>query len=231
MSFLERENEIFKFLDYLIERKVDFIVVGGYAVSSLGKHRFSVDCDLTISKKQLKPITDALQTNNFEKSIEKKGFDQIYGGEFINFKRLIGGFPITIDLLIDSLVCRSTAAAWSYDYITKESIEMNVTGLEMAVRCKVPKKELMIAFKIHAGRKTDIRDFIMLQENVDLKTIVKHINRGNIDILKSQINNMLKSFDDPNLVDSLKGVFSMKGEVERQIETAKKLLIQILNSL
>jgi hypothetical protein len=42
---------------------------------------------------------------------------------------------------------------------------------------------------------------------------------------------MLKSFDDPNLVDSLKGVFSMKGEVERQIETAKKLLIQILNSL
>jgi hypothetical protein len=89
----------------------------------------------------------------------------------------------------------------------------------------------MIAFKIHAGRKTHIRDFIMLQENVDLKTIVKHINRGNIDILKSQINNMLKSFDDPNLVDSLKGVFSMKGEVERQIETAKKLLIQILNSL
>jgi len=231
MSFLERENEILKFLDYLIERKVDFIVVGGYAVSSLGKHRFSVDCDLTISKNQLKAITVALQTNNFEKSMEKKGFDQIYSGEFMNFKKLVGGFPITIDLLIDSLVCRSTAAAWSYDYITKESTVMNVSGLEMAVRCKVPKKELLVAFKIHAGRKTDIRDFIMLQENVDLKNIIRHINRGNITTLKSQINHMLKLFDDPNLVDSLKGVFSLKGEVERQIETAKKLLIQIFNSL
>ncbi|HUX99792.1 MAG TPA: hypothetical protein VMV49_09580 [Candidatus Deferrimicrobium sp.] len=231
MSFLERENEILKFLDYIVEKRVDFIVVGGYAVSSLGKHRFSVDCDLTISKKQLKAMTDALLTNNFEKAIEKRRFDQIYGGEFMNFKKLIGGFPITIDLLIDSLVCRSTAAAWSYDYITKESIVMNVSGLEMAVRCKVPKKEMLIAFKIHAGRKTDIRDFIMLQENVDLQTIIKYITKGNITILKSQINHMLKLLDDPNLVDSLKGVFSLKGEVERQIETAKKLLIQILNSL
>jgi len=42
---------------------------------------------------------------------------------------------------------------------------------------------------------------------------------------------MRKLLDDPNLVDSLKGVFSLKGEVERQIETAKKLLIQIFNSL
>ena len=50
MEFVNRENEILRTLDSLVEEEVDFVVVGGYAVSGLGKHRFSVDCDIVISK-------------------------------------------------------------------------------------------------------------------------------------------------------------------------------------
>jgi len=54
MELVNRENEILRTLDSLVEKEMDFVVVGGYAVSGgLGKHRFSVDCDIVISKAEL----------------------------------------------------------------------------------------------------------------------------------------------------------------------------------
>lgn len=48
MELIEREREILRILDKL--KNTDFILVGGYAVSSLTIHRLSVDCDLVVSK-------------------------------------------------------------------------------------------------------------------------------------------------------------------------------------
>ena len=53
MGFLEREKEIIKTIRAMNEAELDFIVVGGYAVSALARHRFSVDCDIVISKRKL----------------------------------------------------------------------------------------------------------------------------------------------------------------------------------
>ena len=39
MEFVNRENEIVHTLDSLVEAELDFVVVGGYAVSGLGKQR------------------------------------------------------------------------------------------------------------------------------------------------------------------------------------------------
>lgn len=50
MEFVNRENKILQTLNCLVEEEVDFVVVGGYAVTGLGKHRFSVDCDIVISR-------------------------------------------------------------------------------------------------------------------------------------------------------------------------------------
>ena len=46
-ELIKKENEIFDILQKFIEEKLDFIIVGGYAVSSF-KHRFSVDADIVI---------------------------------------------------------------------------------------------------------------------------------------------------------------------------------------
>ena len=52
MEFVKRENEIVHTLKSLAEEKLDFVVVGDYAVSGLGKHRFSADCDVVVPKKE-----------------------------------------------------------------------------------------------------------------------------------------------------------------------------------
>ena len=43
--FVERENEILKTIRAFADAGLDFVAVGGYAVSGLGRHRFSVDLE------------------------------------------------------------------------------------------------------------------------------------------------------------------------------------------
>jgi len=61
MELIEREREILRILDKL--KNTDFILVGGYAVSSLTIHRLSVDCDLVVSK-SLDKIRRAIRYNS-----------------------------------------------------------------------------------------------------------------------------------------------------------------------
>ena len=68
LEFVKRENEIFRILKRLVEKELDVIVVGGYAVSGLARHRFSVDCDLVVPKRELR---------NLEELLEKEGFDDL----------------------------------------------------------------------------------------------------------------------------------------------------------
>jgi hypothetical protein len=113
MRFVNKENEILRTLDVLVEEEMDFVVVGGYAVSGLGKHRFSVDCDIVISKAKLGETQAVLKRRGYEIEIEKTGFDGTYAGEFVRYKKKVGELPVTFDLLVGSLVCRTTGAAWS----------------------------------------------------------------------------------------------------------------------
>ena len=169
MEFVNRENEILQTLNKLTQEKLDFVVVGGYAVSGLGKHRFSVDCDIVISKEENDKTADILKRHGFELNGEKAGFDETYCGEFARYKKKVSGLPVTFDLLIGSLACRNTDGSWSYEYIKKHSVEAAISGIEKLANCRVPEEELMIAFKIHSARKTDVRDVIILLENSDSK--------------------------------------------------------------
>ena len=102
MEFVRREKEIILTINRFSEEKMDFVVVGGYAVSGLGAHRFSVDCDAVVPKSELPLAEDLLQKYGFEKNIEKKGFDETYAGEFVSYKKKVGELPVTFDLLVGS---------------------------------------------------------------------------------------------------------------------------------
>jgi len=222
MEFVKRENEILLILKKLSEEKLDFIVVGGYAVSGLARHRFSVDCDIVIPKKELETLEKVLKKEGFEKHASKTGFDEVYAGEFVSYRKEVNELPVTVDLLVGSLVCRATEASWSFDYIKKNSLEANITGIETSVTCRIPEKELLIAFKIHSGRKADIRDIIMLREDANFEKILKHIKKGKKEALKEQIKKIITALEDPNLVDSLKGVFTLTTDVKKQIKSTQK---------
>ena len=231
MEFVNRENEIFHTLDSLVAAELDFVVVGGYAVSGLGKHRFSVDCDIVISKAKLGETVAVLKRCGYEIEVEKTGFDGTYAGKFIRCKKRVGGLPVTFDLLVESLVCRTTEAAWSFEYIKKHSIETAIGGIENVVNCKVPEKELMIAFKIHSARRTDVRDTIMLMENSNMSKVLPHLRRGKPQVLKKQVNNIIDMLNDTRLVDSLKGVFTLTIDVQKQIVNARKKIENLSKEL
>ena len=231
MAFVERENEILKTIREMVDAGLDFIVVGGHAVSSLARHRFSVDCDVVISKARIKEFDELLERQGFKKHIERSGFDETYAGEFVSYEKRVVNLPVTIDLLVNSLVCRATGASWSYDYIITHSIEANIPGLEASVRCRIPEKELLIAFKIHSGRRADVRDVVMLSENTDVEKILNHIKRGNIDALMNQVRKIKDALEDVKLIDSLKGVFTLTVDVKKQITNSKKIINKIFTNV
>jgi hypothetical protein len=143
----------------------------------------------------------------------------------------LGALPVTFDLLVGSLVCRTTGAAWSFEYIKKYSIENTIGGTEKMVKCRVPEKELMIAFKIHSARKTDVRDTVVLMENSNMRKVLTHLRRGKADILKKQVNDIIEMLNDERLVDSLKGVFTLTIDVRKQIIDVRKKIENLSKEL
>ncbi|HIE14934.1 TPA: hypothetical protein EYP70_06640 [Candidatus Bathyarchaeota archaeon] len=214
-------------LKEFFDRGLDFTVVGGYAVSGLAKHRFSVDLDIVIGKEDVEKFERILGEIGFEKNLERAGFDDVYGGKFINYIKRINDLPVTVDLLVGSLVCRNTNASWNFNYIKRYSVIANIAGIELSAIARVPEKELLIAFKIHSGRKADVRDIVLLIEDAEVERIAKHLKRGDLKLLKAQINNIIEMLKDAKLVDSLKGVFAIRSDVSKQIENARKKLEKI----
>lgn len=55
--FVERENEILRIIRSFTNAYLEFVVVGGYTLSGLGRHRFSVNLDVVIEEKDLEAFT------------------------------------------------------------------------------------------------------------------------------------------------------------------------------
>jgi len=230
MEFVKRENEIMRVLKRLVEARLDFILVGGYAVSGLAKHRFSMDCDVVVPKKELE-FEEVLREEGFLRHTRKAGFDEAYGGEFVSYRKEVNHSSITFDLLVASLVCRATRAAWSFDYVKRYSTEANIAGIETSVTCRIPERELLIAFKVHSARRADIRDIIMLMEDADLEEVFEHIKKGEKEALRRQVSKIMDALEDPNLVNSLKGVFTLGKDVEKQIKRTREGMEAILKAI
>jgi NAD-dependent DNA ligase len=71
----------------------------------------------------------------------------------------------------------------------------------------------------------------MLREGSDLEKVLKHLRRGKIDALIGQIGKIVEALSDKNLVDSLKGVFTLTVDVGREIESTRKDIESILKSI
>ena len=222
MDLIGREREILRILDRLT--KTDFVLVGGYTVSSLTLHRFSMDCDLVVPA-QFDMIKSILRKEGYAPHIKKDGFNATYGGRFENYIKRINNNSVAVDLLIKSLVSRNTNASWSFDYIKKHSVLSGIGN--PSVECRVPERELLVAMKIHSGRGADIRDIIMLIKDCNLEKVLNHIRRGDIGLLEDKINRILETLNDEKLTDSLKGVFRLKRDVKNDIKKAREIINEI----
>lgn len=224
-EFIKRENEIFDILQKLIDAGLDFIVVGGYAVSAF-KHRFSVDADIVISSENLGKFENILKEQGFKKVIEK-ALENIYSSKFIRYEKK--EFKVSVDLLIDALASRTTDASFNYDLFLKNSEKKKIIGTEKEIYVRIPIKELLIATKLHSGRLTDFRDIAALARGTDLDLIKSLSSRGDINKVKENLKNLNKGVNNKNFIDSFKGVFlEKKFDIDlKQVEKISKIKVQI----
>ena len=113
-DFSDREKECFTFLK-LIPKDKKYVIIGGYAVSSFGFPRFSVDLDITIPENELSFFKKLISDSGYEFKIWKE--DLAYSGKFERYKKDL----VSIDLLINGVQSRQTGYNYPFQYIFKNS--------------------------------------------------------------------------------------------------------------
>lgn len=226
-GFVDRENQIFQILQEFKDHGLDFIVVGGYAVSAF-QHRFSVDADLMIRDEDLDRFTAVLEEQGYEQ-VGDRELD-VYGGRYLAYQK-DRELPVTIDLLVNSLQCRQTDASWSYHYFREYSTTAEIQGSEKAVTVRIPERELLIAVKLHSGRLTDSRDAVALATDIDLGRLEKHLDRGDKKQLHEVLKEVRETISDPDFEDAFKGVFSQQELPDENIQTILEFIDEQLGGL
>lgn len=215
-DLIKKENSIFEILQKFIDSSLNFIIVGGYAVSSF-KHRFSVDADIVIKNEDLKDFEKILKKEGFKKTISKE-LENIYSSRFIRYDK----DTASIDLMIDALASRATDASFSHELLLNNSSKRKIIGIEKEITAIVPSKEILIVTKIHSGRLTDFRDVAALAKDSDLNKIKKFLFIGNIAEVNNNLKNLNKVINDSKFVDSFKGVF-MEKKFDIDLNQIKKI--------
>ena len=220
-SFIERENEIFDVIGSFNKSGLKYVLVGGYAVS-IYMHRFSVDADVCIDKKDLDFFQNALKIKHFNLT-KRKELKDVYKGQFECYSKKTK-LPITIDLMIGSIASRQTNASISFNQIYTNSVVAKITGIEKTVSARIPIKELLIALKIHSARLTDARDIVALCHDLNFEFVEKFVNIGNAKEVQNNLNNLIVAFKSDNFKDAFKGVFSIEKLPKDNIENAIMLM-------
>ncbi len=206
-EFIKRENLIFEIMQKFIDAKLEFVVIGGYGVSAY-KHRFSVDLDIVIKKGDLAQFEQLLQENKFTKTIFKT-LHHPYAPIFMRYARK-DVLPVSVDLLVNGVAVRQTGASFSFEVLNNNSEIKKIIGTEKEVIAKVPRREILIALKLHAGRLTDFRDAAALCKDIDCKFLQKIIRRGDSEVVNKHIKKLLDLIETNQFIDSFKGTFVEK---------------------
>ena len=224
-SLIERENEIFNTLNKFSNKGLEFIVVGGYAVSAY-KHRFSVDADIVIKESDLEMFEKILKKSGFIKQ-QTKSLEDIYASKFMRYEKKEP--VISVDMLINGLVSRTTNASFSFELLLKNSQTKKIMGAEKEINVRIPNKETIIAMKLHSGRLTDFRDIAAIAKGTNINEIKELITRGDFPPLKKNLIALNQTIKDKNFIDSFKGVFIEK-KFDIDIVQLEKIS-QLLNAL
>lgn len=226
-----REAEIIRIIKILGLHRDKFVVIGGYAVNALTTHRFSVDCDAVIAKRDLKRFENILKGEGYKKMKAVKELKGIYGAQVREYNKLVGNRRVSVDIFVNSVTCRETGGEWSYPLIRKNAIEANVVGLTDSASAFVAKRELLTAMKIHSGRDADLRDVIMLSEGTDWEAVAKFSACGVRNKVIEQLTSGIETVSKEEFPSALRAEFSLRLEVAPLIkitiaglDTVRKLL-------
>jgi hypothetical protein len=228
-----RERTCFDFLKSIPANR-KYIVVGGFAVSAYEFPRLSVDLDIVIPGEEVKFFRKLIKDQGFIFGKEKSDFDDTYGGKYekyIKEERL----PVSVDLLINSVLARQTNYSYSFKYLFKHSEAREIRGWhpDAKVTVRVPKKEMLIALKMNSMRMADKRDIIMLcYEESDADMIIRHLKNCPRDRIMDNLNELLVLVGSRDHDNSIKGVFSLSDDVlKRAVGRCEKVMGEVLEMM
>ncbi|MDO8460092.1 MAG: nucleotidyltransferase family protein [Nanoarchaeota archaeon] len=221
VGLLEREQEVMRILSLFLDKGLNFIVVGGYAISTY-KKRFSIDLDVVVKEEELKEFEKLLEKEGYSLHYEKE-IALMYGENFKRFMKKMNNLPVDIDLLINGLASRTTNATWGFDYIKRHSVKRKLNNSEFLT----PEKELLIAMKFHSGRLSDTRDIVALMP-CDKEKLKQHLLNGDIKKLKQSMKKQSSFLNKPQFDDSFKGIFGPFSYSEKDVQTAIELIKEFM---
>jgi hypothetical protein len=228
MRIRERERVC---IDLIAKFPKRFVLIGGYATSAYEFPRFSVDLDLVVRGRDVREFRELLEGEGFKLVQEAGGFSEVYEGKFMRFQKKVDGLPVSVDLLVDMVQSRQTGAAYSFDYLWRNSEVRRVvgSGVRESAETRVADREMLTALKINSLRKADQRDIISLcGENLDTSKVLNHLERAPREKIMDHIDILLKTLEDPRGRDSIKGVFGISDDVYGKIiEKATKELSRV----
>jgi Uncharacterised nucleotidyltransferase len=223
MSFNNRSNALIELLDELNENDLQYVLVGGYAVSAFNT-RFSTDLDIVVAPDNKDLFVSFLETRGFEET-DNHAKTWFYDTEVIEYeKRLAPQQPIGFDLLVNGLGCRQTEAQWSFDYLYDHSSEQEVSGGTVATVAQSIDGSVLVAAKLHSGRETDLRDVLAVAEEINLDTVTPHLHRGDQDALRTQLKRSLEILDGEDLKHGFRSDFGASAVSEETITALRTYL-------
>ncbi len=177
------EQSYKKIITFLNELKIDYLVIGGIAVSILGNPRETNDIDLCIfiNKKRVKNFIEEAIKRNY--TVEKE--------KMLNRAKTVGSFYIIDgDVRIDFVI-----ASHPLEYSAlKRKILVDISG----VKAYFPSPEDLILLKIIPGRLQDLADIENIvkrhADKLDKKYLLDWAMRLSDEAEDSRVYNEIKKF-------------------------------------
>jgi hypothetical protein len=227
----EREKECFQLLNELPNER-QYVLIGGYAVSSFQFPRYSVDLDIAVPQEELAFFQSFAGKRGFKLERELD-VEQLYHGRLVIYGKQIG-VRVGLDLFVNSVRSRETKSAYPFSYLfdNSEVREIRGRGLGARARARVADREMLLALKANAMRDQDMRDILALCfQQPSLSKVVAHLER----CPRKEITENLERLDvytstiDPQ---SFRSVFGTTEDVvKRSIANCRALLAGLRDEL
>ena len=228
MSQDDRSETLLDVLEELAQSDIEFVLVGGYAISQF-ETRFSTDLDLVIAPDDYDDVVGFLEARCFERQMgrEVPADETIHEREIELFERTDGlSHPVGVDILVNGLGCRQTEAEWSFDYLREHSSPTTISGGTRSTTARTADGELLVAAKLHSGRKTDLADVLAAIPSIDLDGVETHLHRGDSADLREQLSDAEKFIEAGGLDHRFKSMFGRSSADATDIETLLEFLRQ-----
>ena len=202
-----RENEVFESLKRM--NRLDFVIIGGYAVNAYTLPRFSVDCDIVIEDlAELPKFHNVLVELGYEKQKSPK---TTYSALFERYEKNLGdSFKVSFDILIGEVLDRQTKVSFSADWIFKNSDIRTLRGKTIMERldARIIDIDALFVMKMISCRSTDIRDLFMLAPNLkDLEFIRKEVS--SLYDFNERFGRVKETVTSKKFKDGLQGVYGL----------------------